>query len=71
MPTPLKHWRKSLGWSQARASRELGCTEKTLRGWERGDVEPERRALLAAAWVWERERPFDPVPFEVPGQERQ
>lgn len=65
--TDLKLWRKSLGWSQARASREIGCTPETLRGWERGTVETERRALLAAAWIWCHHRPYETVPFEVPG----
>lgn len=66
--TDLKSWRKSLGWSQARASREIGCSQKTLSGWELGKVKPERRAMLAAAWIWTRERPYECVPFDVPGQ---
>lgn len=67
--TALECWRKSLGWSQARASKELGCAIRSIRNWEDGTYDAPKYILLAAAWIWTRERPFDRVPFDLSGKD--
>lgn len=34
--TAFREWRKSLGWSQARAAQELGVARETVVRWESG-----------------------------------
>lgn len=47
IPAMLKEWRDTMGWSEARAARELGCAWRSYRKWERFPDTCPRYIVLA------------------------
>jgi DNA-binding XRE family transcriptional regulator len=47
-------WRKAMGYSKARAARELGVTPQTIHNWETGKGPIPFMAALAATCLWHR-----------------
>lgn len=38
LATKVFEWRKARGWTQVRAARWYGCSERTWRRWETGEL---------------------------------
>jgi len=52
----IKSIRDALAWTQERFAEELGVTQSTISRFERGDLVPDKRTLLAARAIASRAR---------------
>ena len=50
-PDKVKDFRKEQGWTQQKLSEKLGCSKRTVEGWEAGII---RKFSLMGLQAWER-----------------
>lgn len=47
----LKRLRRKLGWSQAEAAKQLGCSTRSIVNWESASAKVPRTVALAASAI--------------------